>query len=71
MLSMIVLLHFFNNRKTNQPIATLVNLSVHPTILDGNNMQYSSDYIDSLRTKIERVRGGGMTIFVNGILGDA
>ncbi|PSV15982.1 hypothetical protein C0W59_08505 [Photobacterium kishitanii] len=61
---------FFNNRKTNQPIATLVNLSAHPTILDGNNMQYSSDYIDSLRTKIERNRGG-VTIFVNGILGDA
>ncbi|WP_305842692.1 hypothetical protein [Photobacterium leiognathi] len=61
---------FFDNRKTEQAIATLVNLSAHPTILDGNNTQYSSDYIDSLRTNIERKRGG-MVIFVNGILGDA
>ncbi|WP_305842683.1 hypothetical protein [Photobacterium leiognathi] len=61
---------FFDNRKTDQPIATLVNLSAHPTILDGNNIQYSSDYIDSLRTNIERKRGG-IVIFVNGILGDA
>lgn len=60
---------FFNNRKTNERIATLVNLSAHPTILDSNNMQYSSDYIDSLRTNIEN-KSGGMTIFVNGILGD-
>ncbi|MUK51185.1 hypothetical protein [Aliivibrio fischeri] len=61
---------FFNSRETNKPIATLVNLSAHPTILDGNNIQYSSDYIDSLRANIEGKRGG-MTIFVNGILGDA
>lgn len=65
-----VLTLFFNNRKTNQRIATLVNLSAHPTILDGQNNKYSNDYVSTLRSKIEQERGG-MTIFINGVLGDA
>lgn len=51
-------------------IATLVNVSAHPTILDETNLAYSSGYVHVVRSSIER-RLGGKAIFINGILGDA
>ena len=52
-----------------QRVATLFNVSAHPTILDQNNSQYSSGWIHSAREELDRELGG-KTIFVNGALGD-
>lgn len=50
-------------------IATLVNMSAHPTILDESNFGYSAGYIHFVRKKLEK-RLGGNSIFINGRLGD-
>lgn len=60
----------FKSTKTHKRIATLVNMSAHPTILDETNLGYSSGYIHFVRKKIEQ-RLGGNAIFINGVLGDA
>ena len=56
--------------KTHRRIATLVNMSAHPTILDASNISYSSGYVHFVRKFVER-RLGGNAIFINGRLGDA
>lgn len=60
----------FTSKHFNHTIATLVNMSAHPTILDETNMGYSAGYIHFLRKEIEE-NVGGKVVFVNGILGDA
>ncbi|EDP60694.1 hypothetical protein [Vibrio sp. AND4] len=55
---------------TGDNVSTLINMSAHPTILDQNNHLLSSDYVYYLREALEQELGG-MSIFVNGILGDA
>lgn len=58
------------SKRHHRRIATLVNMSAHPTILDASNMAYSSGYIHFIRKRIEK-RLGGNAIFINGRLGDA
>ncbi len=60
----------FKAVKSGERIATLVNMSAHPTILGADNFGYSSGYIHFVRKKLER-RLGGNAIFINGRLGDA
>ncbi|WP_152436133.1 hypothetical protein [Vibrio jasicida] len=61
---------FFENKSNGGRIATLVNFGAHPTILSSDNSMLSSDYVHSLREAIE-FESGGMTLFLNGILGDS
>lgn len=58
------------SKYNNERIATLVNMSAHPTIIPKENVEYSSGFVHFLRKKIER-NIGGTTIFINGIVGDA
>jgi len=60
----------FRTIDNSRRIATLVNMSAHPTILDDSNRHYSSDFIHHLRASVER-EWGGVTVFINGVVGDA
>ncbi len=55
--------------KTGKPIATLVNWANHPEALASRNTLISADYVASLRTHLEKLRGGGIAIFANGAVG--
>lgn len=57
----------FGNSKR---IATLVNMSAHPTIIDADNRKWSSDYVGALRTTLNQSLNT-KTIFINGIVGDS
>ena len=60
----------FKNKGTNRRIATLVNMSAHPTILDASNTAYSADYVHFLRDEVEHSLHT-RAVFINGVLGDA
>ncbi len=60
----------FKSTRSGERVATLVNMSAHPTILDASNMAYSAGFIHFVRKKIEK-RLGGTALFINGRLGDA
>ncbi len=60
----------FKSKFSHRNVATLVNMSAHPTILDKDNLAYSAGYVHTLRRRIES-RFGGNALFINGILGDA
>lgn len=60
----------FRHTQSGERIATLVNMSAHPVIIDAQTRAYSSDYIHALRQNIEQ-KHGGVTLFFNGIVGDA
>lgn len=50
-------------------IATLVNMSAHPTVLRPDHFAYSADYVGHLRLALDKALGG-TSIFVNGVVGD-
>ncbi|MEW5945481.1 MAG: neutral/alkaline non-lysosomal ceramidase N-terminal domain-containing protein [bacterium] len=52
-----------------QPIATLFNLSGHPTGIASRTMLMSSDFVGPARDAIES-RGGGVAVFFNASVGD-
>ena len=58
------------SRHDRERIATLVNMSAHPTIIPAENTAYSAGYIHYLREAVEDELGG-ITVFVNGVVGDA
>ncbi len=60
----------FKHKKTSEKIASLVNMSAHPTLVPKEVRAYSSDYVGSLRDTLERGLQSDV-IFVNGIVGDA
>jgi hypothetical protein len=51
-------------------IATLINFAVHPTILGRDNRNLATDFVGTLHAEVED-EFGGMSLFVNGALGDA
>ena len=51
------------------PIATLVNLAIHPVVLGPENLLYSADYPGAMMHVVER-EGGGLTMFLQGAAGD-
>lgn len=53
-----------------ESIATLVNVSAHPTILDETNNAYSADFIHYTRKRIHN-KTGSFPIVINGVVGDA
>ena len=52
-----------------EPIATLVNLAIHPVVLGPENLEYSADYPGAMMASIER-RVGGQAMFLQGAAGD-
>lgn len=60
----------FRSKRFGHSVATLINMSAHPTIIDENALVYSSDYVGSLRSTYEQSANTNV-IFINGILGDA
>lgn len=60
----------FKHKGSNRRIATLVNMSAHPTILDASNTAYSADYVHFLRKEVEHSLHT-RAVFINGVLGDA
>lgn len=55
--------------RTSKPIAVLLNWANHPESLGSKNRILSADYVARLRTRIEEVHTGAVTVFVNGALG--
>lgn len=58
------------SRDKKERIATLVNMSAHPTIVPPENTTYSAGYVHYLRDTVEDELGG-ITVFINGAVGDA
>lgn len=52
-----------------QTIGTLVNFSVHPTVLPRTNMKLSTDFVGAMLAAVEREHGG-TALFLNGAQGD-
>ncbi len=51
------------------PIATLVNLAIHPVVLGPENLEYSADYPGAMMAAVER-GVGGQAMFLQGAAGD-
>ncbi len=60
----------FRSKRFDYSIATLVNMSGHPAILDAAALGYSADYVHQLRETFEH-HANTNVVFINGILGDA
>jgi len=54
-----------------KPIGVLVHFAAHPTVLSPNNMRLSADWPGVMNAQLEKDLGGGVSIFLNGALGDA
>ena len=52
-----------------EPIATLVNLAIHPVVLGPENLEYSADYPGAMMAWVEE-HGGGQAMFLQGAAGD-
>jgi hypothetical protein len=51
------------------PIATMVNLAIHPVVLGPENLEYSADYPGAMMATVERDTGG-QAMFLQGAAGD-
>lgn len=60
----------FRSKRFDYSIATLINMSGHPAILDAAALGYSADYVHQLRETFEHDANTNV-VFINGILGDA
>lgn len=55
----------------HKPIAILVNFASHPSILGGDNLLYSGDYVSFVQSGVEKMYGGQVTaMFCTGAGGD-
>lgn len=54
---------------TGEPIATLINMAIHPVVLGPENLDYSADYPGALMEIVER-EIGGQAMFLQGAAGD-
>ena len=52
-----------------EPVATLINLAIHPVVLGPDNLDYSADFPGAMNALVER-RVGGLAIFLQGAAGD-
>jgi len=54
-----------------KPIAILVNFASHPSVMGGDNLLYSGDYVSYVQSTIEKAYGGQITaMFCTGAGGD-
>jgi hypothetical protein len=55
----------------NTPLAVLFNYPVHPTVLKGQNRQFSSDFVGYARDHLQSILGPDVQpIYFNGAQGD-
>lgn len=54
----------------DKPLAALVNLTAHGTVLDSDNMEQSADWMGFLQSYMERERPGLTALYSNGAEGD-
>ena len=52
-----------------EPIATLINLAIHPVVLGPDNLDYSADFPGAMTALVEG-RVGGLAMFLQGAAGD-
>ena len=52
-----------------EPIATLINLAIHPVVLGPDNLRYSADFPGAMMAWVER-EIGGHAMFLQGAAGD-
>ena len=55
--------------RDGEPIATLINLAIHPVVLGPDNLEYSADFPGAMTALVER-RVGGQAMFLQGAAGD-
>lgn len=53
-----------------QPIATLINFAVHPVTLSYGNFQFSGDVPSHAAMRLQQLRGGDATLYLQGACGD-
>jgi hypothetical protein len=54
----------------NRPIATLINYALHPVTLSYSNLKLSGDVPGSATARLQALRGGGATLYLQGACGD-
>lgn len=52
-----------------QPLVVIVNFTAHPTMIAGEVLQFSADYVGALKTTVEK-EFGGQAVFMQGAAGD-
>ena len=58
-------------RADDSPLAVLFSFAAHPTVLGGDNMLFSADFVGYARSEAARLIGGGVQpVFFNGAQGD-
>lgn len=58
------------SRASGEPVASVVTVACHPTVLEGDTVAYSRDYPGALCDTVEAVYGG-VAVFLQGFAGDA
>lgn len=58
-----------SGRPSGRPVAAVVNMACHPTVLDHTTLSYDSDFVGALREDVERSIGG-VCIYLQGFAGD-
>lgn len=59
-----------NHQPTGQPVATIVNMACHPTVLSADTLTYDPDFVGPLRQCVE-LSLGGVCVYLQGFAGDA
>ncbi len=52
-----------------KPLAVIVNFTAHPTMVAGEVLQFSADYVGALKATVEK-EFGGQAVFMQGAAGD-
>lgn len=55
--------------RSGKPIALLVNFAAHPTMVSGETVKFSADYVGAMKTAVEK-ETGATAIFMQGAAGD-
>ena len=55
--------------RSGKPIALLVNFAAHPTMVSGETVKFSADYVGAMKTAVEK-ETGARAIFMQGAAGD-
>ncbi|HOO55835.1 MAG TPA: neutral/alkaline non-lysosomal ceramidase N-terminal domain-containing protein [bacterium] len=56
---------------SGEPIAILFNYSAHPTVMGGDNREFSAEFPGTTRKELKKMYPGAIGMFSNGCLGNA
>ena len=59
----------FDDATTGRPVAVIVNFTGHPTSISAKTLEFSADYVGSMKRTVEK-EFGGTTVFMQGASGD-